>query len=145
MWTYSHPKVLEHLAHPRVADVAQAYTLAAAVIAQAANLFVIGPITSQCVHTHAKVPLNYTETKLGQCSNATNLKSLRASRITKLGYGHQTLLLNFISCVFVSQVSEEMKALNKRFGALHGISSLLNLGAVLALGFHGLWIGNYGV
>jgi hypothetical protein len=35
-------------------------------------------------------------------------------------------------------VSPEMKALNSRFGMLHGISSLLNLGAVLSLGFHGL-------
>lgn len=38
-----------------------------------------------------------------------------------------------------------MKALNKSFGALHGISSLLNLGTIFALGFHGLWIGNAGV
>ncbi|KAF9452567.1 hypothetical protein P691DRAFT_696878, partial [Macrolepiota fuliginosa MF-IS2] len=37
------------------------------------------------------------------------------------------------------------KALNRRFGALHGISSLANLTAVLALGFHGLWIGSAGV
>jgi len=42
-------------------------------------------------------------------------------------------------------VSAEMKALNKKFGSLHGISSLANLTAVLALGFHGLWIGNAGV
>jgi hypothetical protein len=42
-------------------------------------------------------------------------------------------------------ISDEMRALNKRFGMLHGISSLLNLQAVLALGFHGLWIGNAGV
>ncbi|KAF7306603.1 DUF4149 domain-containing protein [Mycena indigotica] len=39
-------------------------------------------------------------------------------------------------------VSAEMKKLNSRFGMLHGLSSLANLGAVLALGFHGLWIGN---
>ncbi|KAF7339997.1 Transmembrane protein 205 [Mycena venus] len=42
-------------------------------------------------------------------------------------------------------VSDRMKALNGRFGMLHGISSLANLGAVLALGFHGLWIGNFGL
>jgi len=42
-------------------------------------------------------------------------------------------------------VSSDMKALNARFGQLHGISSLTNLGAVIALGFHGLWIGNNGV
>ncbi|KDQ54791.1 hypothetical protein JAAARDRAFT_196194 [Jaapia argillacea MUCL 33604] len=42
-------------------------------------------------------------------------------------------------------VSKEMKALNAKFSGLHGVSSLLNLGAVIALGFHGLWIGEYGV
>ncbi|KAF9458358.1 hypothetical protein BDZ94DRAFT_1173849 [Collybia nuda] len=42
-------------------------------------------------------------------------------------------------------VSLEMKALNRKFGMLHGISSLANLGAVIALGFHGLWIGNAGL
>ncbi|TFK76791.1 hypothetical protein BDN72DRAFT_783256 [Pluteus cervinus] len=39
----------------------------------------------------------------------------------------------------------QMKALNRRFGMLHGISSLFNLGSVIALGLHGLWIGNAGV
>lgn len=42
-------------------------------------------------------------------------------------------------------VSDALKALNRRFGMLHGISSLLNLAAVIALGLHGLWIGNTGV
>jgi len=41
-------------------------------------------------------------------------------------------------------VSDAMKALNSKFGSLHGISSLANLFAVFALVFHGLWIGNYG-
>jgi len=44
-----------------------------------------------------------------------------------------------------SGVSDRMKALNRRFGMLHGVSSLANLGAVVALGFHGLWIGNAGI
>ncbi|KAF7320033.1 DUF4149 domain-containing protein [Mycena kentingensis (nom. inval.)] len=39
-------------------------------------------------------------------------------------------------------ISDAMKALNRRFGMLHGVSSLANLGAVFALAFHGLWIGN---
>ncbi|KAI0662536.1 hypothetical protein C8Q70DRAFT_1051167 [Cubamyces menziesii] len=39
-------------------------------------------------------------------------------------------------------VSAKMKALNKTFAQLHGISSLANLTAFLALLFHGLWIGN---
>jgi len=42
-------------------------------------------------------------------------------------------------------VSADIQALSRRFGLLHGISSLANLGAVIALGFHGLWIGNAGV
>jgi len=42
-------------------------------------------------------------------------------------------------------VSAEMKMLNRKFGGLHGISSLANLMAVFALGFHGLWIGSAGV
>ncbi|RDB28421.1 hypothetical protein Hypma_015199 [Hypsizygus marmoreus] len=42
-------------------------------------------------------------------------------------------------------VSDEMKAVNRRFGTLHGISSLANLGSFIALTFHGLWLGNAGV
>ncbi|KAF8202934.1 hypothetical protein BJ912DRAFT_1052955 [Pholiota molesta] len=42
-------------------------------------------------------------------------------------------------------VSAEMKALNVKFGSLHGISSLANLLAIIALGFHGVYIGNAGV
>jgi len=38
-------------------------------------------------------------------------------------------------------VTEEMKTLNARFGMLHGISSLANLGAVIVLTFHGLCLG----
>jgi len=44
-----------------------------------------------------------------------------------------------------SGVSDDMKALNRRFGMLHGVSSLANLGAVVALAFHGLWLGKSGV
>ncbi|KAH8120655.1 hypothetical protein DFH11DRAFT_81392 [Phellopilus nigrolimitatus] len=42
-------------------------------------------------------------------------------------------------------VSSEMKALNKKFSQLHGLSSLFNLYAFIALSFHGLWIGHYGL
>jgi hypothetical protein len=34
--------------------------------------------------------------------------------------------------------SEAMRALNSRFGRLHGVSSLVNLGAVLATGYYGV-------
>ncbi|KAI0067948.1 hypothetical protein BV25DRAFT_1794158 [Artomyces pyxidatus] len=42
-------------------------------------------------------------------------------------------------------VSDAMKALNSKFARLHGYSSLANLGAFIALTFHGLWLGNYGI
>jgi len=41
--------------------------------------------------------------------------------------------------------SMEMKKLNVKFARLHGYSSLANLVAFLALAFHGLWIGTYGI
>jgi len=42
-------------------------------------------------------------------------------------------------------VSTDMKKLNAKFARLHGYSSLANLIAFLALAFHGLWIGSYGI
>jgi len=42
-------------------------------------------------------------------------------------------------------VSTDMKKLNAKFARLHGYSSLANLIAFLALVFHGLWIGSYGI
>ena len=44
--------------------------------------------------------------------------------------------------MLILKVSAEMKALNKRFGMLHGISSLANLVSVIALGLHGVVLGN---
>lgn len=44
----------------------------------------------------------------------------------------------------LDQVSNEMKALNKRFGTLHGISSLINLVYVAAAVGHAAWIAEYG-
>jgi hypothetical protein len=40
------------------------------------------------------------------------------------------------------QASAQMKALNARFSTLHGISSLMNLFAIIALAFHGFQLGN---
>lgn len=61
-------------------------------------------------------------------------------------YNEPTVRLNTIlpiSLILMSlKVSAKMKALNKTFAQLHGISSLANLTAFLALLFHGLWIGN---
>jgi hypothetical protein len=51
----------------------------------------------------------------------------------------------YLYSVLETAASAEMKALNKKFGALHGVSSLANLGAVISLVLHGLWIGNSGL
>ena len=40
------------------------------------------------------------------------------------------------------QVSDDMKHLNRRFGWLHGASSLANFSAFLSLLVHGLWLGD---
>ncbi|KAH6917428.1 hypothetical protein BKA70DRAFT_334593 [Coprinopsis sp. MPI-PUGE-AT-0042] len=40
------------------------------------------------------------------------------------------------------KASPEMKELSKKFGVLHGVSSLINLFAIIALAFHGLSIAN---
>ncbi|KAH9947718.1 hypothetical protein B0H21DRAFT_737751 [Amylocystis lapponica] len=42
-------------------------------------------------------------------------------------------------------ISEEMKALNRRFDLYHAISVSINMASLVALVFHGLWIGSYGV
>jgi len=108
-WVFRHPDVITHLARPNVADVAQAYALAAVLFSQGFNYFVVGPLTSKTMFQRQKL-----EKEEGKTYNEPG-------------------------------VSAEMKALNRRFGMLHGISSLANLGAIIALGFHGLWIGNAGV
>ncbi|KAG1755055.1 uncharacterized protein EDB91DRAFT_1097048 [Suillus paluster] len=42
-----------------------------------------------------------------------------------------------------TEVSDRMKALHAKFRMLRRISSLANVGAFIALTFHGLWIGSY--
>ncbi|KAJ3777602.1 hypothetical protein FB446DRAFT_805028 [Lentinula raphanica] len=109
IWTSAHPDVLTYWNRPLVADVLQVYILSSVLIAQGANHFVIGPMTSSTMFERHRL-----EKEEGKAYNEPG-------------------------------VSDAMKALNRRFGSLHGISSLLNLSAVLAIGFHGLWIGNNGV
>ncbi|KZT06323.1 uncharacterized protein LAESUDRAFT_726152 [Laetiporus sulphureus 93-53] len=41
-------------------------------------------------------------------------------------------------------ISDAMKSLNSTFSMLHGVSSFANLFALMALLFHGLWLGNFG-
>jgi len=108
-WVFKHPDVIEYIARPNVADVAQVYALATVWLSQASNYFIIGPMTSKTMFQRQK------------------LEKEEGKVYTDAG------------------ISDEMKALNRRFGMLHGISSLANLTAIIALGFHGLWIGNAGV
>ncbi|KAF8168248.1 hypothetical protein B0H34DRAFT_760881 [Crassisporium funariophilum] len=108
-WIFKHPDVVTHIARPNVADVAQAYALGLVLLSQAANYFIVGPMTSKTMFERQRL-----EKEEGKVYSDPG-------------------------------VSSDMKALNRQFGMLHGISSLANLGAVIALGFHGLWIGNAGV
>ncbi|GBE78398.1 hypothetical protein BKA93DRAFT_808756 [Sparassis latifolia] len=55
LWAYGHPAVLIHWDDPKVADVAQAYTLAAVVLLQAGNYFVVGPMTSRVMFKRHKL------------------------------------------------------------------------------------------
>ncbi|KAK7694322.1 hypothetical protein QCA50_001504 [Cerrena zonata] len=108
LWARSHPAVVEHIQNPLVADVAQAYTLAAVVFLQGSNRFVVGPLTSKTMFQRHKL-----EKAEGKSYNEKG-------------------------------VSAEMKAINKKFAQLHGISSLANLFSFFAVAFHGLWIANKG-
>jgi hypothetical protein len=60
-----------------------------------------------------------------------------------------TVSLSYDRCTrptnFCIKASAGMKKLNAEFARLHGYSSLANLAAFLALVFHGLWIGSYGI
>ncbi|KAF7789204.1 hypothetical protein EIP86_000143 [Pleurotus ostreatoroseus] len=47
LWSYGHPGVMQHLSEPARVDVAQVYTLGSAILAQGANQFVVGPLTSK--------------------------------------------------------------------------------------------------
>lgn len=42
-------------------------------------------------------------------------------------------------------VSDEMTKLNVAFKGLHSISTMMNVGAFVALGLHGLWLSKYGL
>ncbi|TDL28777.1 hypothetical protein BD410DRAFT_781309 [Rickenella mellea] len=108
-WIATHPSVLDNFTKPTFADVAQAYALGTVFLSQAANYFVVGPMTSKVMFQRHK-----QEKSEGKAYNDP-------------------------------EVSSEMKALNVKFAALHGWSSLANLFAVIALAFHGLWIGNTGL
>lgn len=146
LWTLSHPDVLGNLLRPQVADVAQVYALGSVLAAQGLNYFVVGPLTSKCVHV--QVAIRYALTK---SFNRTMFQRQKLEKEEGKAYNEAgvccflSVWISIFITDFAVQVSAEMKKLNSKFGQLHGISSLANLSAVIALGFHGLWIGNAGV
>ncbi|KAG1885662.1 hypothetical protein F4604DRAFT_1878310 [Suillus subluteus] len=106
-------------AFPLRADVAQAYVLGTVIALQSCNQLVVGPMTSR------QVECSYTNV-------STMFQRHKLEKEEGKDYNEPG-------------VSSQMKALNAKFGMLHGISSLANLGAVIALTCHGLWIGSYGL
>lgn len=67
-------------------------------------------------------------------------KSYKDPQVRTLSYQ-----LSHVEILSVLQASDKMRSLNKRFGMWHSISSLINLGVVLSLIFHGLWIANFDI
>lgn len=105
-WLYKNPGVLDNLSHVRRADVAQAYTLALALLFQGSNHFAWTPMATKIMFQRHKM----------EKDEGVDYKDPKAS--------------------------PAMKELSKKFGILHGVSSLANLFAIIAYGFHGLWIAN---
>lgn len=147
LWARAHPAVYDHVFQPAVADVAQAYALALVLISQAVNYLVIGPLTSKCVFAPRFCDRSLNMGSPGLCSSAINWRKRKERPTTILAcvFSISGLQVSLIGCIYpLGQVSDAMKALNSRFGALHGVSSLANLSAVFALLFHGLWVGSVG-
>ena len=145
LWTRSHPTVVEHIQNPLVADVAQAYTLAAVALLQGSNRFIIGPLTSKyvscshCVICLLKFSSQHFRTMFQRHKlEKTEGKSYTDAGVSSIRSQSTAMLKQFL------QVSDEMKAITRRFAQLHGISSLANLFSFFAVAFHGLWIANKG-
>ncbi|OCB91169.1 hypothetical protein A7U60_g1577 [Sanghuangporus baumii] len=134
LWTWSHPAVLANPTSFLSVDVAQAYTLLSVILFQAGNYFVIGPYTSKYVE-NISVDLFLIEEFFRDCVLRSFSLMFQRHKLEK-AEGKQ---------YSDDGVSDEMKALNKKFAQAHGFSSIFNLDAVIAIGFHGLWIGRYGL
>lgn len=132
LWTLGHPEVILSWSNPFQEDVAQAWALAIVLLAQGLNDWVVGPLTSKTMFQRHKL-------------EKAEGKSYTDEGVTSVFYSFHKLKESLTISFSLNQVSEEMKALTKRFGMLHGISSLLSLFAVIALAFHGLWLGNVGL
>lgn len=77
LWTLSHPDVLLSWYNPVVADVAQAWALASVLLAQGANDFVVGPLTSKTMFERQKLEKaegkNYNDEGVRICLSSPEL------------------------------------------------------------------------
>ncbi|CAL1696342.1 unnamed protein product [Somion occarium] len=99
LWTKGHPSVLEHLKNPQVADVTQAYALAAVILSQAANQFIVGPLTSKTMFQRHKLEKaegkSYNESGVSAEMKAVNAKFAKLHGISSLAN-----LTSFIALAF---------------------------------------------
>ncbi|KAH9937411.1 uncharacterized protein B0H18DRAFT_1081605 [Fomitopsis serialis] len=99
LWVRAHPDVSAHIFSPAVADVAQAYVLVSVLVMQAANYFVVGPLTSKVLFERHKL-----EKSEGKSYNeqgvSTDMKTL--NRRFGMAHGISSLcnLLAVISLIF---------------------------------------------
>ena len=146
LWHYGHPAVLQNITSPEIAEVAQVYILAAVVAAQGVNQAVIGPLTSKCVVRYLAC-----SAAISHFDFRTMFKRHKLEKEEGKSYNDPGVCANYPSSVShilndcCKQVSGAMRSLNRTFSQLHGISSLLNMGAFISIAFHGLWIANKGV
>ncbi|EMD41633.1 hypothetical protein CERSUDRAFT_90206 [Gelatoporia subvermispora B] len=113
-----------------------------------------GGLLGLWAYSHPAVLSHYLEPQLADVAQAYTLATVFVSQVA-----NQTVIGPLTSKTMFQRhrqekeegkaynepgVSDQMKALNSRFGMLHGVSSLFNMSAFLALVFHGLWIGNVG-
>ena len=101
LWTRSHPTVAEHIQNPLVADVAQAYTLAAVALLQGSNRFIIGPLTSKYV-SHFVICLKFSSQHFRTMFQRHKLEKAEGKSYTDAG---------------VSSIRSQSTAMLKQFSA----------------------------
>jgi hypothetical protein len=142
-WVRTHSIVIEHFARPTVPDVCQAYALGAVAIAHTLNIVWFGPATSKYVtwQLYSFAPPHLLHRLLTE--------RLKLEKEEGKDAHDPNVCLSCDRCTcptnYCLKVSTDMKKLNAKFARVHGYSSLANLIAFLALVFHGLWIGSYGI
>ncbi|KAI0757289.1 hypothetical protein C8Q80DRAFT_91354 [Daedaleopsis nitida] len=95
LWTLSHPVVLTHYLQPSVADVGQAYALAAVVLSQSVNQFLIGPLTSKTMFKRHRL-----EKEEGKAYNEPGMKALNKTFAQLHGASSLANLTAFLAVLF---------------------------------------------